>query len=46
VQGFPILRHWYAVHRHGKRFSAVAQAFLNFVMDEAEQLFPPQAVRR
>lgn len=46
VQGFPILRHWYAVHRQGKRFSAVAQAFLNFVMDEAEQLFPPQAVRR
>lgn len=46
VQGFPILRHWYAVHRHGKRFSAVAQAFLNFVMDEAEQLFPPQVIRR
>jgi len=46
VQGFPILRHWYAVHRQGKRFSAVAQAFLNFVMDEAEQLFAPQAVRR
>ena len=46
VQGFPILRHWYAVHRQGKRFSVVAQAFLNFVMDEAEQLFPPQAVRR
>lgn len=41
VQGFPILRHWYVVHRHGKRFSAVAQAFLNFVMDEAEQLFTP-----
>jgi LysR family transcriptional regulator, low CO2-responsive transcriptional regulator len=46
VQGFPILRHWYVVHRQGKRFSAVAQAFLNFVMDEAEQLFTPQAVRR
>jgi LysR family transcriptional regulator, low CO2-responsive transcriptional regulator len=46
VQGFPILRHWYAVHRQGKRFSAVAQAFLNFVMDEAEQLFAPQAVSR
>jgi len=46
VQGFPILRHWYAVHRQGKRFSAVAQAFLNFVMDEAEQLFVPQVVKR
>ncbi|MDP3585529.1 MAG: LysR family transcriptional regulator [Thiobacillus sp.] len=46
VQGFPILRHWYVVHRQGKRFSAVAQAFLNFVMDEAEQLFAPQAFKR
>ncbi|OZA29778.1 MAG: LysR family transcriptional regulator [Hydrogenophilales bacterium 17-64-11] len=46
VQGFPILRHWYVVHRQGKRFSSVAQAFLNFVMDEAEQLFAPQAVKR
>lgn len=45
VQGFPIRRYWYAVHRQGKRFSTVAQAFLNFVMEEAEQLFPPQAVR-
>lgn len=46
VQGFPILRHWYVVHRQGKRFSAVAQAFLSFVMDEAEQLFAPKAGRR
>jgi DNA-binding transcriptional LysR family regulator len=38
VEGFPILRHWYVVHRQGKRFSAVAQAFLNFVMHEAETL--------
>ncbi|MEW5965404.1 MAG: LysR substrate-binding domain-containing protein [Pseudomonadota bacterium] len=41
VEGFPILRHWYVVHRQGKRFSAVAQAFLNFVMSEAETLFAP-----
>ncbi len=46
VEGFPILRHWYVVHRQGKRFSAVAQAFLNFVMDEAELLFTPQPLRR
>lgn len=46
VEGFPILRHWYVVHRQGKRFSSVAQAFLNFVMDEAEQLFAPQVGRR
>jgi len=45
VQGFPILRHWYAVHRAGKRFSSVAQAFLNFVMDEAGQLLEPQGIK-
>lgn len=43
VTGFPLQRYWYAVHRQGKRFSAVAQAFLDFVMDEAETLvsIPP-----
>jgi DNA-binding transcriptional LysR family regulator len=46
VKGFPILRHWYVVHRQGKRFSVVAQAFLNFVMDEAEMLFKPPPVKR
>ena len=38
VQGFPILRHWYVVHRPAKRFSVVAQAFLDFVMNEAGSL--------
>ncbi len=38
VQGFPIMRHWYAVHRPGKRFSVVAQAFLDFVLTEAGKL--------
>lgn len=38
VKGFPILRHWYVVHRPAKRFSTVAQAFLDFVMDEAGSL--------
>lgn len=42
VQGFPILRHWYAVHRPAKRFSAVAQAFLDFVMTEAGSLLARQ----
>ena len=41
VEGFPILRHWYVVHRQGKRFSAVAQAFLNFVTSEAGKFFAP-----
>jgi len=35
VEHFPILRHWYVVHREGKRLSPVAQAFRAFVLDEA-----------
>lgn len=38
VQGFPILREWYVVHREGKRFSAAAQAFKEFVLTEGEKL--------
>jgi len=43
VEGFPIVRQWYAVHRPAKRFSSVAQAFLDFVMTEAGSLLarPP-----
>jgi DNA-binding transcriptional LysR family regulator len=36
VKEFPILRHWYLVHRKGKRLSPVADAFRQFVLDEAE----------
>lgn len=46
VQGFPILRHWYVVHREGKRFSAVAQAFLDFVMQEAGTLLASPAMQK
>lgn len=38
VEGFPIMRHWYIVHRKGKRFSAIAQAFKDFVLTESESL--------
>jgi len=38
VVDFPIMRHWYIVHRKGKRFSAVAQAFKDFVLSESESL--------
>ncbi len=31
VEGFPIMREWYVVHRKGKRLSPVAQAFKDFV---------------
>jgi DNA-binding transcriptional LysR family regulator len=35
VKDFPILRHWYVVHRRGKRLSPVAQAFRQFVLERA-----------
>jgi DNA-binding transcriptional LysR family regulator len=38
VEDFPIARHWYAVYRKGKRLSAVAQAFHDFLLDEAKTL--------
>ena len=38
VEDFPIIRHWYIVHRRGKRFSAVAQAFRDFVLTESKAL--------
>jgi len=45
VQDFPIMRNWYIVHRKGKRFSAVAQAFKDFVLTEAKTLLSvPSAV--
>jgi DNA-binding transcriptional LysR family regulator len=34
VEGFPIMRHWYTVHRAGKRLSPVAKAFKQFVLDQ------------
>lgn len=41
VEGFPIRRHWYIVHRKDKRLSAAAQAFKNFLLDEASALLAP-----
>jgi DNA-binding transcriptional LysR family regulator len=38
VAGFPILRHWYVVHRRGKRLSASAQQFKDFLLNEASDL--------
>jgi DNA-binding transcriptional LysR family regulator len=35
VEGFPIMRHWYIVHRTDKRLSLVAQAFKEFVLGQA-----------
>jgi len=33
VQSFPIRRHWYVVHRQGKRLSTVAQTFKSFLLE-------------
>ena len=37
VENFPIRRQWYIVHRSGKRLSAVARVFSEFVRSEAHQ---------
>lgn len=37
VEDFPIMRHWRIVQRVGKRLSPVAQAFKQFVLEEAEK---------
>ncbi len=38
VKDFPIMRHWRIVYRKDKRFSAVAQAFHDFIISEAGQI--------
>ncbi len=38
VEGFPVLRDWYIVHRAGKRLSVVAQAFKDFVLKETTDI--------
>jgi DNA-binding transcriptional LysR family regulator len=38
VQGFPVLRDWYIVHRAGKRLSVLAQAFKDFILNESKSL--------
>jgi LysR family transcriptional regulator, low CO2-responsive transcriptional regulator len=43
VAELPIMRHWYVVHRKGKRLSAAAEAFERFVLNEARALLQPAA---
>jgi DNA-binding transcriptional LysR family regulator len=38
VEGFPVMRHWYIVHRRGKRLPPVAQAFKDFLLADARRL--------
>lgn len=38
VENFPVMRHWYLVHRAGKRLSSLSLAFKKFVFEEADRL--------
>ena len=38
VEDFPIMRHWYLVHRKDKRLSPITQAFKDFVLSEGRDL--------
>jgi len=38
VESFPIMRHWYVVHRQGKRLSTLSEAFRQFLLAEAASL--------
>ena len=42
VAEFPIMRHWYVVHRRGKRLSAAAEVFKEFLLKEAMALLRPR----
>jgi len=50
VVGFPLMLHWYVVHRRHKRLAPVAQAFKDFLLAESPALidrivpFPPRPV--
>lgn len=37
VQGFPLHRRWFAVHRKGRRLSNAAETFLDYLLSEGEQ---------
>ncbi len=43
IAEFPIMRHWFVVHRKSKRLSAAAEAFKRFVLKEARALLVPAA---
>lgn len=44
VTGFPIKRRWYAVHQNGKRLSLVARTFLDFILNNSEQVLQQNTV--
>ena len=46
VEGFPILRHWYAVHPAGRQLSVVARAFLDYLLGRQETASPAAGKRK
>lgn len=38
VQGFPLKRHWYLAYANSRKLTVLAQAFLEFVGEEAHQI--------
>jgi len=38
IESFPIMRHWYLVHRQGKRLTALMQAFKQLVIADADRI--------
>jgi DNA-binding transcriptional LysR family regulator len=44
VEGFPILRHWYAVYPAGRQLSVVARAFLDYLLGRGKAA-PARAVK-
>ncbi|MDQ6996165.1 MAG: LysR substrate-binding domain-containing protein, partial [Mariprofundus sp.] len=45
VEDFPIMRQWHIVHRSGKRFAAIPEAFKTFVLEHARDLIDITAIK-
>jgi DNA-binding transcriptional LysR family regulator len=46
VESFPIVRHWFVVHRRQKRLTAVTQAFRDYLLTEAPKLMTAKKTAR
>jgi len=44
VEDFPIMRHWRLVYRRDKRFSTIARAFHDFIVEEASEILGDNTV--
>jgi LysR family transcriptional regulator, low CO2-responsive transcriptional regulator len=44
VQGFPLVRRWYAVHVKGKRLSLVTRTFLEYLLNEFDPASSPVSI--